>query len=148
MVFAHPHGEGGIAMKPFLAATALALSTLAATSTPSAASSDTIGGGPVYSPAQAYLYCFFTNLGTSKVTIESEGIYESNSTSPLGIGGLCAVGSAVVPHQTCYVPYFGLGGNGNALSCSVTFTSSAENVRGTLNLYDANNNLLVSADLR
>jgi hypothetical protein len=135
-------------MKTILAATALVLcTTTAATAAQAPTASVIIGGGPVYNPNEEYILCWFVNYGTVKVTPISQQLFSSGSTTALTASIGCANNSAVAPNQSCAIEYIGAIAP-NAESCKITFSGAATNVRGAMQVFDQNSNLLSTVELR
>jgi hypothetical protein len=137
-------------MKTLLTATALILFMTATASATDAGTTDksVLASGPVLAPNASALDCFFINIGTADVVPSEQLIYESTSTTPLRATSTCPNGTSVTPNMTCIIiPAESLPSN-VTLSCKFTFNSTAANLRGVIELFDANNNLLLTADMR
>lgn len=135
-------------MKTLLTATALILSlTGAASAADEPKGNDVLAGGPIYAGGQYFMQCYFINFGSANVTPIAQELFGISSTTPLNSASSCANGSAIVPNQTCYASLPAAAPSG-PLSCKMTFSGPAKNVRGALELYDSTGNLLSTVELR
>jgi hypothetical protein len=131
-------------MKTLLAAGALVLSMTASNAATDTPRSDVLVGGPIWAPSQNYVYCFFFNGGSTNINLVSAQIFEEGSTTALNSNIYCS--STITPNQTCFATV------GEApdvpLSCRLTFSGPATAVRGSVQLYDSDNNPLATVELR
>jgi hypothetical protein len=135
-------------MKTLITATALILSmTAAADATDPPKATDVLGSGPIFDINETGFYCEFVNLGTSNITPIAQQVFEDSSTNALSTNSNCANDSPVAPNQTCIIsPSSSV--NDVSLSCKVTFSGAATNVRGAFELYDNSLNALATVELR
>ena len=135
-------------MKTLLTATALILSMTAAANAAEPARSFVLAGGPIYSLAQNTLLCKYINFGSINIIPTAQEIFSADSTTALTSSySSCANGTPIVPNQTCFTIIEG-GLPAHFLSCKVSFSTAATNVRGALELYDNNSNLVDTVELR
>lgn len=137
-------------MKTILAATALVLSiTAAASAAETPRGSNVLAGGPILSPQTAYYVdCIFINLGSTNITPTTQELFESGSTTAISSLTSCTNGTPVAPNETCTIQNANTIPPDSANSCEVRFSSAATNVRGEMQLFDQNENPLVSGELR
>jgi hypothetical protein len=135
-------------MKPLLIATAAVLSMTAAAGAADAPRPITmLAGGPLIDGNEANIYCEFTNFGSTSITPIAQQLYLTNSTTAISSGASCPNGSPVAPLQGCYIyststfPHFGA-------SCQVTFSGSAVNVRGAVQILNTSYDTLATTELR
>lgn len=126
-------------MKTLLTTTALVLALTAG-----AYAGPQLSAGPIYSAHASSGYCWFTNLGAANITITSQLMYTWTSTTPISTSASC--GGTIVPAQSCYITP--TTSDYNALSCKVTFSTKAADVRGSLELTDASGNEISQVELR
>ena len=88
----------------------------------------------------------FVNFGTNNVMPASQ-VIARGWTSP-NTQDSCATGTAVAPNQICSLYASGTNIDNASLSCQVTFSGSAANVRGPMQLYNDDNNVSSTAHLR
>jgi len=134
-------------MKTLLAATALVLSMTAiasAAETPRG-TSNVLAGGPIYATNATYYYCWFINFGSATITPTAQLVFQ-DSTTAINSNLSCANGSPVPVNGTCFI--YPQSAEGAPFACKVTFSVAATNVRGALQAFDSNYNLLSTVELR
>jgi hypothetical protein len=132
-------------MKTRLTAIALVVSMTTASA---ANAGGQIAGGPIYANGEFTIYCYFVNFGSTKVTPKSQQLFLVGSATPLASESSCPNGSPVAPNQSCYtVPAATLPTNVGT-SCKVTFSGSATDVRGALEIFDRDGDALATVELR
>lgn len=105
-----------------------------------------LAGGPIYATGQDYIDCEYVNFGSTNVTPKSQELFSSNSTTPLVSSSACPNGTAVTPNQSCLISY--TGAPIADISCKVTFSESAADVRGALQLLNSGGDSLATVELR
>lgn len=134
-------------MRILLAAIAMTLGFVSATDAATVETS-LLAGGPIYSPNnQSYAVCSFVNFGTANVTVASQGMYWTDSRSPIEASYGCPNGYSLTPNTTCLIYSQGTLPSGS-ISCKLNFSNLVGTVRGSLALYDSNNNVLQTVELR
>jgi hypothetical protein len=127
-------------MKRLLTTTALVLAMTVG------ANAVQLGAGPIYSASGYNGICWYINLGTTNITPTSQLMYSYASTTALSTANSCANGSPVGPGKSCYS--YPDGPPFDGLACKVTFSTSAVNVRGSLELEDSSGNVLSQVEMR
>jgi len=127
-------------MKRLLTTTALVLAMTVG------ANAAQLAAGTIYSANASFGYCWWTNLGTTNVTPTSQVMYTWYLNTAISTSGSCSNGSPVGPGTTCYIYPSSTGYVG--LSCTVVFSTSVANVRGSLELTDSSGNELSQVELR
>jgi len=105
-----------------------------------------LGAGPIFSNSAYFGYCWWINLGSANITPTSQDMYLLNSNIAVSTHSTCPNGSPVSPGTSCET--FPVNEGVNGLSCKMVFSTSAVNVRGSLELTDANSNELSQVELR
>jgi len=134
--------------KALVTAAAVVLAMTAAASAAEAPkASDALASGTLYSSTEAGLNCFFTNFGSTNVTVTAQEVFSTGSTTAIVTDPTCGNGTAVAPNQTCII-YPQSFSPEAGYSCKVTFSTAATNVRGALQLFDSSENAQGSTELR